>query len=156
MTTHALSRRSRPSEPRLVGLRARLHARALDGELAAGRASWGSPVHAARALQLTDRRRRARLATALDRLVAEASHPPTRSYRMAVAVAPCRAAVLGCTSQIAALAAILRDPAPVSAEGIARLRALLGDGSGPLYTPNRTGELQRALHQITRLIAVRS
>jgi hypothetical protein len=61
MSTHALPigparRRRRP--PALTAARARLHSHSLDRELGAGIATWRTPLHAARALQLTGRRRR--------------------------------------------------------------------------------------------------
>ena len=160
LTTDALhsgSRRALRSLSWLTAAQARVFGLALDVELGAGVASWHTPLHAARALQLTEPRRRFRLAARLDRLVADAHRPPFTGRRAtgAVAVAPCRTSVLGCASQVADLAAILRDPAPVTAEGVARLQTLLCDGGGPLYTADRTGELQRSLHRITRLIAAR-
>ena len=55
--------------PQLTRLLARLRSPKLDKELAAGAASWSSPVHAARALQLTGTRHRRALARSLERLV---------------------------------------------------------------------------------------
>jgi hypothetical protein len=161
MTTHAPSRRRRRAPARHrpswhVALSARLHAPQLDRELAAGIATWRTPRHAARALQLTDPRRRLTLAATLDRLVVEAHHPRLVAQRLSAAIPPSRSSVLACESLIRDIAATLREPVPVTAEGVARLRAILCDGTGPLYTPNRTGELRRALHQITRLMTVSS
>ena len=140
----------------LVGaVRARLHARALDRDLASGVVSWRSPRHATRALQLTSRRRRDGLAKTLERTLDNA-HEPKLALLMSSMVMPCRRSVLGCVTQFADLAACLRGPEPVAAEGVARMEALLCDGSGSLYTPNRSGELQRSLHQVKRCLAVAS
>jgi hypothetical protein len=154
MTTGALTRRARaPRPPLLIGLQARVHAMSLDHELAAGVATWRSPRHAARAVQLTGQRYRASLADGLDRLLAEARRP-ARYHRLSAAVPPCRASVLGCASQMVDLSAALRSEAPVSAEAVAGLRVLLCDGAGPVYNASRGGELQRALRRITLAIAV--
>jgi hypothetical protein len=63
---------------------------------------------------------------------------------------------MGCSSPLSDLVVSLRGPEPVHAEGIARLQALLCNGAGPLYTPNRLGDLQRALHQIQCCLVVSS
>jgi hypothetical protein len=154
MTTHALTRRVRaPRPPLLIGLQARVHGMSLDRELAAGVATWRSPCHAARAVQLTSPRYRASLADGLDRLLAEARRP-ARYHRLSAAVPPCRASVLGCASQIADLATAMRSAGPVSAEAVAGLRVLLCDGAGPVYNAGRGGELQRTLRRITLAVAV--
>ncbi len=61
--------------PRLTRLLARVRSPKLNRELAAGAASWSSPVHAARALQLTGTRHRRALARSLERLVESAAAP---------------------------------------------------------------------------------
>jgi hypothetical protein len=43
---------------------------------------------------------------------------------------------------------MLEADAPVRAEGIVRLRALLSDGAGPIYTQRRSEVLARALDRI--------
>ena len=150
MTAQPLSRR--PPSTLLDALKARLHGRALDRELASGVTSWRSRRHANRSLQLTSRRRRDGLAATLQSTLSDAGSGRLALYTCVIA--PCRPSVIGCAGQLSELAARLRDPEPVNAEGMARLELLLSDGIGPLYTPNRLGDLQRALHQIKHCLAV--
>jgi hypothetical protein len=111
---------------------ARLLARArgpwLDGALMAGADPSGSAVLAARAATLGSRRARRALARAVDGIVRSAHRPPNR-----VQLSPCRQAVLANESTLQDLAAGLRGDAPVYVRGVARLGALLSDGSGPVY-----------------------
>ena len=58
---------------------------------------------------------------------------PRRHSRFSGVVTPDAAAVILCAPTIWEIVGALRAPAPVSAEGMARLRALLCDGAGPLY-----------------------
>ena len=46
------------------------------------------------------------------------------------------------------MAALLETDEPVYARGVARLQLLLTDGSGPLYAPQRTGELRAEVEAI--------
>jgi hypothetical protein len=64
---------------------------------------------------------------------------------------PASDSVLGCGSSITELAATLRSPTPVSAEGVARLRSLLSWGSSPAYRDAASDELECALQQIAAL-----
>jgi hypothetical protein len=155
MASHALgSERSRVRQPgRLVSLRARLRHESLDRELASGVAPWRSPAHAARALQLTSARRRDAYAVGLERVLAETERPP-RSTRFSGVVAPNAAAVILCAPTIWEIVATLRASAPVSAEGMARLRALLCDGAGPLYCAGHDDQLRQALEHISRWLPV--
>jgi hypothetical protein len=155
MTSSALRpSRSRPGSPgRLAWLRARLHGGALDRDLACGIAPWRSPAHAARALQLTSAGRREACAQGLERVLAETERPPRPSRLGAVVVAD-PAAVILCAPQIWEIVGTLRGPDPVSAEGMARLRAILCDGGGPLYTPGHADGLRQALDHIARWLPV--
>jgi hypothetical protein len=137
----------------LVRLSARLRAHGLDIELASGIASWRSPVHAARALQLTSGHSRRGLASSLERLLEQAQLPTARFYRSAV-VPPCREAVSPQLPQILALVTRLRSGEPVAAEGIARLRLLLSDGAGPVYTRGHPDALAPALDRVARCLEV--
>jgi hypothetical protein len=140
----ARKRWARP--PLLASVSARLHAFRIDDELAAGVASWRSPAHAARAVQLTTRGRRRSLAGSLERLVSDAERPPV----LTAAVRPCFSQVLDAKPTIVAVAARLRSPEPVDARGVARLLALLSDGAGPCYVPSRPGALTSALQTAIR------
>ena len=145
--------RSRRPPSRPVRLWARLRASGLDADLATGIAPWRSPVHAARALQLSGERNRRMLAGSLDRLVKETETPTSRFFRGAV-IPPCRAAVSAQIPQIRVLATRLRSKKPVRAEGMARLRLLLCDGTGPVYSRKRSGMLPAALEVIVQSLEV--
>ena len=134
----------------LTALRARLRAPILDRQLAAGIASWRTPVHAARALQLTSPRSRHTLAGSLERLV-ETADDHRGPFRGA-AVQPCSEQVHEALPLILAIAVHLRSTAPVAASGVARLRALLSDGGGPCYLPSHDDALRSALEPIRQCL----
>lgn len=123
---------------------ARLRPVALDEQLAAGADPSQSARVAARAAQLTRRKTRAQLATALERLTAaQASRVRIRASRTAVRVNGDR---------MLALAQSLRSSEPVYAGGVASLELLLRDGAGPLYCDPHGEALARWLDLIqTRL-----
>ena len=157
MASHALgSERSQVRPPgRLASLRARLRHESLDRELACGIAPWRSPAHAARALQLTSARRRETYAQGLERVLAETEQVGGRiSTRLSAIVLPDPTAVILCAPTIWEIVATLRGPAPVSAEGMARLRALLCDGAGPLYCAGNAEQLRQSLEHISRWLPV--
>ena len=155
MASHALgSGRSQPRQPgRLASLRARLRHESIDRELASGIAPWRSPVHAARALQLTGGRRRMAYAEGLERVLAETERARRRT-RFSAVVMPDAAAVMLNAPLIWEIISMLRARAPVSAEGMARLRALLCNGAGPLYCAGNDDQLRRALEHIARWLPV--
>ena len=157
MTSTALgSSRARPRRPgRLACLRARLNSRALDRDLASGIGPWRSPAHAARALQLTTARRRGAYAQGLERMLADTERL-RRSSRISAVVVPDPASVILASPVIWEIVAQLRGSGPVSAEGMARLRALLSDGAGPLYRMGQPDELRQALEHIARWLPVAS
>lgn len=127
-------RRRKPTlEDRVI---ARVLARSLDRELAAGVSARVSGAHAARTGQLTSDRTRRALANRLDRLIERADAP---SSRFQITAAPCRKQVRQAADMMRAIAARLRSAEPVGAQGIASLRTLLSDPTGPLYAPGRAG-----------------
>jgi len=138
-------RRTRQS-PRFAPLVARVISRRIDGELAAGALSWASPVHAARALQLTSRRNRLTLARSLERLLRDARRPRP-SYCTAV-VAACRPQVREARGTIRELASRLRSDEPLDARGAASLTLLLTDGGGPCYAEGQQS-LVSALEEVS-------
>jgi hypothetical protein len=156
MAGYALgSERSQARRPgRLVSLRARLRHESLDRDLASGIAPWRSPAHAARALQLTTARRRETYAVGLERVLAETERTGGISPRFSGVVMPDPAAVILCAPTIWEIVATLRARAPVSAEGMARLRAVLCDGAGPLYCAGNAEQLRQALEHIARWLPV--
>ncbi len=125
----------------------------IDAQLIRGVATWRSPAHAARALQLTGRRRRRTLAAGLERLVADSARPPGHASRQTV-IEPCREQVLQALPLILAIAAKLRAEGPINARGIAGLRLVLTDGAGPCYARIHGGALKDALQVISTWLDV--
>ena len=144
---------SRHPHPRVDWLLARLRAPWLDRQFAAGVESWRSPVHAARARQLTSDRTRRLLARSLERLVEQAEEPPKR-YHTAV-IQPSRLRVREARPLMLALASRLRSNAPVAPRGITTLNELLTDGAGPVYTHGDPETLKRRLQAIEGWLDVR-
>jgi hypothetical protein len=122
-----------------------VHASKLDRELAAGVASWASPRHAARSLQLTGARQRRSLAGTIERLAVEARRPPLVGNAATLLIRPARRAIIACEPQLNELSAILRSAVPVTAGGVASLKRLLTDGTGPLYAPDAANDLSAVL-----------
>ena len=144
--------RRRASRHRLAPLLARLRAPWLNRQLAAGVEPWRSPVHAARARQLTGDRIRRMLARGVERLVEQADEPP-RLSRSAV-IYPWRPGVREARPLMLTLASRLRGGAPVDPRGTAALKDLLTDGSGPVYTPGDPNTLKRRLEIIDQWLDV--
>ncbi|MCV7321430.1 hypothetical protein AWB99_08410 [Mycolicibacterium confluentis] len=96
-------------------------------------------LHAAR---LTSDRERCGVARTLRRVSVQARQ--TRPLRPAT-VAVHRANVIAAEGAIDAVVQRLHSPLPVSAMGMARLRRLLTDGTGPMYASGR-GDLDGRLH----------
>jgi hypothetical protein len=84
--------------------------------------------------RLTKQRTREKLARGIERAIEDAERPRAR---MTSAVPVRRLAVVEARSQLEALAARLRAPEPVYAQGVAAARALLADAESPLYQPTR-------------------
>ncbi len=110
----------------------------LDRQLAAGASSSASAVLALRAQRITGRHSRIRLADGLARAIRDAQGT---TPGFSAAVRPHRPEVLAARTVLAALDRRLRAPEPVTARGIALLRALLTDGTSPLYRPGEPGAL---------------
>jgi hypothetical protein len=125
---------------------ARLRWRALDSELIAGADPGSSPQLAARAAHLTGRGVRAAVAGQLEHFLAA----PANGRRWSVL--PHRRAVAANAETIAELAKLLRGPVPLYAGGLAMLRALLTDGTGPAYTDTVGLTLALALGDVRRAI----
>ena len=110
----------------------------LDRLLAAGTSPRASAVLGLRAQQITGRRSRMRLADGLARATRDAQ---ATTPGFSAAVRPHRQEVLAARTVLARLERRLRAPEPVTARGVALLRALLTDGTGPLYRPSERGAL---------------
>ena len=119
-------------------LAARLRAIALERELADGVPPETCPTLALRAQTLITPSARKRLARELRRVVSDArgdhvwllSRVPGR-----------RRAILDTAAELEIIADRL-DEGPVSARGVAQVRVLLTDGTGPLYFRGAAGELR--------------
>lgn len=137
---------------RVAWLIAHVRAPQLDRQLAAGAVPWFSQIHAARAIQLASDHHRRGLARSLEQLIEQAENPPARF--MSAVISPCRQQVCEAMPEILAISSRLRSGEPVDARGVARLRALLSDGSGPCYIPGRQAGLSDALHAVSRWLDV--
>lgn len=157
--THALPpfplpRNSSPRPPGLLDrIAAHLRGPWLDRQLASGAATWRSPAHAARAVQVTSDRRRRALARALERLVEQSDRPQGRSMASAV-IAPCRRQVRAALPEILDVSARLRGGGPVDPRGVVRLRDLLCDGGGPCYAWMHPDALTIELREVSRWLEV--
>ncbi len=107
---------------------ARLRWAALDRALIDGADPSTSAPLAARAARLTSPAYRAGLAEGLERMVRRAHGPQRRWWDLGQ-----RETVLANSSELHALAALLRDAGPVHARGVAMLVRVLSDGTGPAY-----------------------
>jgi hypothetical protein len=127
-----------------VGLRDRLRARfragTLDRQLADGalpEASVALALHAARVYGPSQRRL---LADSLTRI---SNVPNSTSARLRVPVD--REAVRRASSELHAVADRLGGDGPVNVGGVARVRLLIADGTGPLYRAAKPEQLRREL-----------
>ena len=123
---------------------ARIRASALDHELAAGASPESTVPLAVHASRLCEPAQRLLLARSLTRIVA-ASDAPERS-RLKAPI--CRRAVQRARPQLAALTGRLSASGPVDVHGVARVRTLLADGTGPLYQPTPPESLRRELVEV--------
>ena len=141
---------------RMPTLEDRLIARALapwlDEELARGMQASLSEAHTARAQQLAGKRARRTVAHRLDRLVDRAQNQRTPS-RIALG-SPCHEQVRDAMPLILAIRSRLLSGEPLTAQGIARLKTLLGDRRGPCYVRSGPHSLTVALQEISELLQV--
>jgi hypothetical protein len=107
----------------------RLRASRLDRRLGAGEPPENSALLAVRAQWLVRPAACRELASTLLRLLALAARPPRTTAMVRVSRRHIRAAA----PELHSLADRLLEGGPVSAGGVAQLRALLADGSGPVY-----------------------
>jgi hypothetical protein len=129
-----------------TALRAQVLAGRLDAALARGDDPCDSAVLAHRAVSLTSRRSRGRLATSLETVVAAAARP---AARRSAAIDPCRTEMEAAEPLLSLAGELLRSARPVYAQGVAALACLLRDGGSPLYAPPRPGALREDLELIT-------
>ena len=124
-------------------MRARVRAAALDRELARGVPQDASSALAFRARLLTRPSVARELGDQLRRIVRQAHEPTAPSAR----VRPSRERVVAVEDDLRFLASRLQSPLPARAPGIARVRLLLRDGSGPLYYRDSPEDLGTAVRE---------
>lgn len=138
-----------------LSLHARLLSAQLDRELAAGDRPETCGLLAAHAERICRPDECISLAMSLRRLASEGADPGSqlgrktrhrRRVHSSGRVPLDRAAIAATTGQLGQLAARMETPGPVRAEGVARVRCLISDGTGPLYHPEAGGtDLREAL-----------
>jgi hypothetical protein len=119
-------------------LRARVRAGYLDGALAAGVPPEASLVLAVRAQLLAGTRYRTDVARGVQRIMDSAAGRPGP-------VPVCNDRVRACSAELAELTSRLLGPGPVSAQGVARARALVTDARGPVYHRASQTDLRSSL-----------
>jgi hypothetical protein len=123
----------------------RARASALDQELATGASPESNVALAVHAGRLCNPAQRRVLARSLTRIAEASTAPPGRRLKAPV----CRPAVHRARAELTAVTARLVAAGPVDVRGVAQVRQLLADGTGPLYrsgSPDQLrGELAAAL-----------
>ena len=120
-----------------------LHAARLDDALVRGASPAATAELAARARQVSTRRRRCRIAKGLNLSVHRSAQPatwPARTARVGVV----REAATEARPALERLARRLLSPAPPAPAGVVLARRLLTDGVGPLYVPSPVSGTLRA------------
>ncbi len=123
---------------------ARVHTRELDRELAEGTSPESSVSLALHAARLYRPRHRAGLAHAVRRL-AQLTECPAR-LKVPVSLR----AVGQVADELEAVASRLDAPGPLDVRGVAKVRSLLADGTGPLYRPAGSPALRDELLSVLR------
>jgi hypothetical protein len=121
-----------------------LRSQRLDQALASGVSPDSSAALSLRAQALIGTSARAGLAGSITRLITEAEHP---MGPLTFHVPTCRAKILRSRETLEALADRLVSTNPVDARGVARVRLLLTDGSGPIYARPTADDLEPALER---------
>jgi hypothetical protein len=122
-----------------------LHQASLDRQLACGADPGARAQLQARAWHLTRTGMRCAMAQRLEQIVAEVDRP---ALPRIAAVPVCRDEVRAARSELLRVAALLRESHQVDAAGVALVRRLLSDGSGPLYWPRAHDDLYRQVHNV--------
>jgi len=124
-------------------LATRLRARSLDRALAAGAAPEDDAALALRAQMLVRACVREELAVALRSLLRDARTPNRAPIHTRAPLA--RAQVVEAEPELARLASRLQAVGPVEPRGVAQVRILLTDGTGPLYAGAPRQDLRAAV-----------
>jgi hypothetical protein len=131
---------------------ARWRAGSLDRKLAGGDAPDSQPALALRAQTLIGPSMRTALARQVQRVVREARE---RRARGRARIPTHEDEVLAAADDLDVLARRLGDAGPVSARGVADVRVLLTDGSGPLYDRGARVKLRTAVTRALEHLEVR-
>ena len=123
---------------------ARLHARDLDRALAAGASPDSSVSLSLHAARLYRPGHRSGLAHAVRRLAALTARPSRLKVPVSVRT------VGEVADELEAVASRLSAPGPVDVRGVAKIRSLLSDGTGPLYRPSGSPALRDELRSVLR------
>lgn len=126
---------------RWLSLRALLRSGQLDSRLARGTAPESSDVLFSHARRIVRPRSCAVLASSLRKAAAASQRPGGLSNRVPVASDHVDSAQV----ELVGLAERLERPGPIRARGVAQVRLLLADGSGPLYARECGRRLQADL-----------
>jgi hypothetical protein len=102
---------------------------------------------ALRAQQLASPRLRRELAKNWDHVLDRANRAPVpRSPRAPLL----RESIKTSEADLREMLKLLATPLPVSARGVAMVRVLLTDGTGPLFNPDCSTDLRTAIHDATK------
>jgi hypothetical protein len=132
-----------------VRVRALVHSRALDRQLAGGADPGTSRELARRAQKITSRSYRRMLANSLDAAV---SHAEGRQPRFSAVPPMATREIRASRAALLELARSLRSDGAVSAEGVALAQDLVTDGSGPLFMTTEHDALWRAARRATEAL----
>ncbi len=127
-------------------VRARLRTSALDEQLAAGASPESSVALALHAGHLCRPQQRRLLARSLNEIALSCEAPARGRLKAPV----CRHGVTRARPELAAVVERLAAAGPVDVRGVARIRSLLADGTGPLYREARPGHLRDELRAALR------
>jgi hypothetical protein len=129
------------SSPR-IRLVARLRASGLDAALAAGASPDSSAPLSLHAHALISAKHRRKLSDEILHILHKAQRPRS-PFDPTVPI--CRRKILNARAALETITDHLQDPGPVATPGIAQIRLLLKDGSGPLYEHPFADDLREPL-----------
>jgi hypothetical protein len=132
-------------------LAARLHADRIDAALASGASPDASIASAVRSRALSSTRSRHRLAHGLRRALTKAHDPWAAS---ATGVPVNSVEIISAAPEILELERLLLARGPVSVRGVAQVRALLTNGTGPLYSRRAVTGLDLHLHRAIEAMTI--
>jgi hypothetical protein len=130
---------------------AHLRAWRLDSALADGASPDASATLSLRAQRLIGQTTRRELALAIHHILHEAKRPTHPHTRVPI----CRRKVAQSASALEQLADRLLSPGAVDARGVAQVRLLLRDGTGPLYSRPQADDLEQPVRATIKALELR-